>query len=135
MRQLLAFVAFVAGCAGSAHQEPAPTQCKRSDRHGVYLFEFTTVSGNCGTFPASLVNLDTPPASGCVTSGVTWSNGDCKLAGSVKCAADAKSPASDATIVTTQQTQDGSVLTGIETISLDGSASCYGTYNIRATRQ
>ncbi len=128
------------GCASKASEPPfgqaAPTHCNKTDRHGAYLLEFTTESGNCGMQASGLINLDDPMGgAGCVNSGTTLSNGDCKLTTTVRCPATASAAASEATMVLTQETQDGSILDGTMTIQVSGSSGCIGTYAFRGTRQ
>ncbi len=120
-----------AGCSSAAlSTPPKPTVCNRSDRHGVYSVEYTRKSGDCGTVPTMLINFDDPKlTAGCTESGTTWSEGNCKLSTTATCAD------SQATAVTTQETDDGSILDGVFTFNLGGDASCTGTYNVRYTRQ
>ncbi len=115
---------------------PTPVQCAKTDRHGVYLFTFTTISGDCGAVPASLVNFDDAVGvASCTSSGVTWSEGDCKKTATERCPADGTSPAFEATVVTTQETQDGSVMDGVETLDAPGPGGCLGTYKLHGVRQ
>lgn len=125
------------GC-GSQVSPPgfAPSKCNKTDRHGVYRFDFTTESGDCGMQTSGLVNFDDPgTGANCTTSGTTWSNGDCKLTTTVRCTATSNTPPTEATAATTQDAQDGSTLSGTMTIQVEGSHGCIGTYAIHATRQ
>lgn len=88
--------------------------------------------------PSSLINFDDPNSTaGCTPSGTTWSEGDCKLSTSTKCAQDANGVSTDATGVTTQETQDGSLLEGTFSIRMMDTRGpgCGGTYHVRYTRQ
>lgn len=123
-------------CSSAQVQPPSPGQCHKTDRHGVYRAEFDLQSGTCGPQTSALVNFDDPgTGAGCATSGTTWSDGDCKLSTSVRCNGTASAPPTEATMVSTQQTQDGSSITGTMTIQVDGSHGCLGTYGVRLTRQ
>ncbi len=129
-------VATISACSTHPGATFTPTQCKKTDRHGVYLFEFTTESGDCGMQASGLVNFDdSASGAGCSVSGATWSEGDCKYAATVRCAATSSSPATEGTMVTTQQTQDGSSMTGTLTLQVDGAHGCFGTYSVHGTRK
>ena len=124
-------MSIVAGCSGS-DGPAAPTQCNQDERNGVYLLHAVAVSGNCGDIPDELVNTSAGGTGNCTSSGVVWSNSDCKLSFTNTCNGGMET----VTAVTVQQTQDGSVLKGIETIDVElSNASCTGTYDVTFTRQ
>lgn len=136
MRGPIIIALFLVGACASNPADPRPTACDRSDRHGVYLAEFTERSGTCGPVPSSLVNFDDKSdTGGCKRSGEVWSEGGCKLSTSASCAATAKAPAVDVTAVSTQVTQDGSVLEGVSTFRVGVSPPCSSTYDVRLVRQ
>ncbi len=118
--------------ACSSSSSPLPTSCNQNDRHGTYLVHLETVSGNCGQMADSLVG--TQAASGCNVTSETWSIGNCRVDRTLTC------NASDGTVTmltatTRQQTQDGSVIKGEATYSIQRAAtSCLGTYNLTYTR-
>ncbi len=130
---LAAVAANSGGCA--SHSLATPTQCSKTDRHGVYLVEATEQSGNCGPLPSTLVNFDDPSPTSCTVPSRVWTNGDCKVSATVHCPADASGGAFSSTVVTTQETQDGSLLDGIQTMQIDGPRGCLSTYNVRLTRK
>ncbi len=133
MRQNLPILLFVlSGCASAVSPSGgAPTQCNKADRHGNYLFESTRISGNCGDIPTVLVSLDSPADPTCMSVSNVSSQGDCKFDGVTKCAA-AGGGTLTITASVTQQTQDGSVLTGTAT---EETPSCVGTYDVKYTRK
>ncbi len=128
-----------AGCASSSlSTPPKPTACNQADRHGVYEMSASVVSGDCPALPTTLVNFDDPKlAAGCVKSGTTWSDNDCKLSTSTTCAGDVNAAPSEGTGVTTQETQDGSILDGTFTLQIKDpkGPGCLGTYHVTYTRQ
>ena len=133
------FVAALAASSCSAHaKSDSPTSCNKADRHGTYLAEFAQQSGNCGPVASQLENLDdtTPIGDGCVITNKTWSNGDCETTGTVRCPGHPPGGGTiTVTIVSRQETQDGSILDGTETININAPGGCTSTYSVRLTRQ
>ncbi len=138
------FLAACSGTSGAPTPTPAPAlmtdqaplQCNKADRHGVYLFTFSVVSGNCGAIPSSLVNVDdTSNTASCSQSNETWTDGDCKKSVDEHCPATTNGPAFTITSISTQETQDGSILNGTETLNAPGPYGCLGTYSLHGVRQ
>jgi hypothetical protein len=123
--------------------EPAFVDCAPEDRTGTYRATFTTVDGNCGDQIGSLVRLDPSaaiPETCAFTFEDAWSDDLCKLERSLLCETPAIcSGCSQETIaITEQETNDGSLITGLMTIRVldyDGTMLCMGTYSVRAQRQ
>lgn len=143
MRQLSCVVLVgLLGCSSAEDGPPPPGSCNKSDRNGTYRQTYEKQDGNCGDLPAQIVSFDALPSSGSTTPGLRctlasehWSENDCKLARIVQCS-DAGG-ASTTTVVTRQQTQNGSTITGSFSVSVrlrDGT-TCLGTYGVTAIRQ
>lgn len=131
------------GCSGSSSDdsEPAPTACKQTDRTGTYLQHLEYQSGSCPKdLDDQIVSFNSPsgsaaPGASCTVTSETWSEGDCKLERTVACQNPDSS--STATVVSRQQTANGSVINGLYSVNVrlkDGS-TCMGLYKITATRQ
>lgn len=143
MRQTLVLTAVLVAC--SSHAKPdAPTMCDpASQQVGAYLWQYTTVSGNCGTI-ASIVHVwpdngvSTDEDGGgpaCSIQANDTSEGGCKTEFAWSCTY-ANGVTWSYTRVLTQETQDGSMLSGIlseQASSAQG--SCSGTYDVTLTRQ
>ncbi len=121
-----------------------PIECSAADRTGTYLMRYETLSGTCGDIPESIGRLENAAqelAEGCVfNADDRWTDDDCKLERAITC------PFPEAcagctlrgVAVTTQQTEDGSLITGTTTVTAldsDGTLGCTGTYRIRGERQ
>ncbi len=142
MKSLLV-VATVAllGCSSSeGGGAPAPTACKQTDRTGTYRQSFQLQTGDCGKLDDAIVSFDNPtgsatPGTTCDVKSERWSDSDCKLERTIECTTP--DGVTNAAAVTSQQTQDGSSLAGVFTVSvrLKSGATCTGTYGITATRQ
>jgi hypothetical protein len=128
MRTSVLTTAIVVGCSSGGGTAPAPTQCKQSDRTGTYLQHVVGVSGNCGNIADVLVNATTASDTSCTVQSEDWSDGNCKLESTVSCNGGTEI----LTAVTSQQTDDGSVISGEESIV---GQSCSGTYDVTLTRQ
>lgn len=113
--------------------------CSPDDRNGTYLFQYETRSGNCGDISDELVRAGEPGASNCEQTFAQYSEGDCKLEVSFECSVPGSAPSSvntiRATVITRQETDDGSVLAGLYSVSVSGWDECAGTYGLTATRQ
>ncbi len=135
-KSMIAVALLLAGCSSSAAlTAPPPTACHKTDRHGTYMADFTQQSGTCGPLTSVLVSLDAaPPPAGCTVAQM-WSENDCKVVGVVKCQSTSTAPASDLTAVTHQDTQDGSVLSGTQTLTIEGGGGCVSTYAVHMVRQ
>lgn len=142
MRKLITTLLFILvppACAShpsDAPSVPAPTHCSKSDRHGTYLVSFSRLSGTCGDQSAALISFDSSPTEAdggdaCVVHSAVWSENDCKLDGSVTCHQDGIG-STDTITVSTQKTQDGSVLDGVATFT---TPDCTGTYRVHYERQ
>ncbi len=136
-KTMIAVALLLAGCSSSAAlTAPAPTACHKTDRHGTYLADYTQQSGTCGPITSMLIDLDDmSPKPGCTLSDKVWSENDCKTSGTVKCVANATTPALSTTLVIRQDTADGSVLSGLQTITIEGAGGCTSTYDLHLTRK
>ncbi len=134
-KSMIVVALLLAGCSSAAPSAPTPLVCHRTDRHGTYMADFTQQSGTCGPLTTRLLDLDdAPPPAGCTVAQM-WSENDCKVVGVVRCSATYNAPASDLTAVTHQDTQDGSVLSGTQTLTIEGGGGCVSTYAVHMVRQ
>ncbi len=136
-KSLMSAILFMAptisvGCSSPAK---APAWCNRSDRHGIYLAEYAQQSGTCGPITSVLVDLDHPGATTCAPTATTWTENNCRVSVSLACKGTATLAPADFVSISTQETADGSVLDGTETMSISGSQGCTSTYGVRLTRQ
>lgn len=97
-----------------------------------------TLSGNCGEMADGLVSFD---ASGSGSSACQnldapkWSEGSCKVETHISCDLGDGLTFAEARTITTQEDEDGAVLSGTMTMSVSGSQSCTGSYRVTFTRQ
>ena len=118
-------------CSATQNNTTPLTSCDpTTDRVGTYLVHFDTVSGNCGAIPDELTIVaadQSTAASTCTVINSTWSDGNCRNDLQKTC-----NGGITVTGFTVQQSQDGSLVTGEETLT---QPSCAGTYNVTWTRQ
>lgn len=135
---LLAMLGAVACGSSDAPTPGVDFTCHQSDRTGTYLSHFTERSGDCGPIPDVVGRIDGPLIGGTCTNPAPdrWSDGDCKLERTLHCVANDGSII-DGQGVTTQQTPDGSHITGVftATIAQPGQPVCTSTYDLDQTRQ
>ena len=130
--RIVCCLVLIAACSSTASS--APSQCKRTDRHGNYLTHFTTKSGDCGAVPDTLVSFDAP-SSNCTVDSQVWSDGDCKLDSTITCTAT-NGTTTKGTATTTQMNVDGSDIEGIASFQITApSGICNGTYDVSYKRQ
>jgi hypothetical protein len=148
-RGILLLCALALGCGASSDENGSelPSSCNpESERRGSYLMSTTEISGSCGPQATALVQLGPATAPGGSDSPCTplgepiLTENDCKLETRTLCAFDDYEPGAtiETTMVSTQQTQSGSLITGIMTMTLrDGFDGwvCTSTYSMRAERQ
>ncbi|HTQ48750.1 MAG TPA: hypothetical protein VMI75_38595 [Polyangiaceae bacterium] len=129
-------------CGSSSNGPAEPTACDPSTQQvGAYLWQYTTVSGNCGAIAELVVDWpaanDQTAADGttCAPISDTPSEGNCKDVYVFECTT-AAGERYDYTRVLTQETADGSLLRGVLSMSASGPAgTCVGTYDVTLTRQ
>lgn len=134
--------AFLAACSSSSTPSAdAPTSCdSATQRIGNYLAHYDVVSGDCGAIPDSLVALTTPSSDGGASGGCTVNaeqetNGGCKINRDDTCPYPSGGTVR-VVATSTQETQDGSLITGVETLYITATAgTCTGTYDVTLTRQ
>ncbi len=130
---VLSFAGCSSGSPTTTTTSPLTT-CDVTTRQGTYLFQYKTVSGNCGTIPDTLQNIAVDQMmsaqNGCSVLMSQFSDGNCVLTGVIACPATGGTQT--ITEVSVEQKADGSVITGEVTFT---SAMCTGTYDFTATRQ
>jgi hypothetical protein len=129
MRTAALLLVILAGCSsgggGSGAPQPSPlTTCDPNTVRGTYWQHAEVVSGNCGAVPDSLQIIGGPP--GCTLVYQRWSHGNCRVDRQVQCGTG------NVTGYLVQQTADGSLVTGEESIT---TLTCAGTYSVTWTRQ
>jgi hypothetical protein len=127
---LICFVTFCEACAFHTDDFGAVTSCSKTDRHGMYFFQYTEVSGNCGPISDVLVDFNAPPSADCTLIDSTWSDHDCTRASSVTCDEGQYKVTGYSTQTTSEQ--NGATLKGEATLS---SSTCTSTYEFTATRR
>lgn len=112
--------------------------CSKSDRTGTYLVEFTTVDGDCGRLPSSVVKYKNGEVDqsaidvDCEVESAEWSDDECALEVSSTCV-DATTTSKSVGV--SRANADGSTITSVLTLTVTGDVECIGTYESRATRQ
>ncbi len=93
------------------------------------MFHYVETAGSCGPIPDALISLNPGPqgvGAGCTLHSERATEGNCKIERDVTCGTV------HVVGVTTQETQDGSVISG--TLSFN-EPTCSSTYRLTATRQ
>jgi len=114
----------------SAQANPCAT------RNSTYLETLTEVSGNCGSIPSAIVNVN---ADGTLTESTTITCASTSQTGCTARNSDCKWSANGIDFTETFETtfeQDGTSATGLLTLSGNGNGqSCTETYNVSFVRQ
>jgi hypothetical protein len=138
----LAIAALILVSCSSNSDPSAPMMCDpASEQVGAYLWQYTEVSGDCGSIPSQVIVWPNPVSGDnaggrtCTTMANQLSDGNCKDEFVYSCTyLDGETWSY--TRVLTQQTQDGSMLSGILTERASGpDANCVETYDVTMTRQ
>lgn len=135
MRYLGLGLLILAACGGSGDGDSrSGIDCSSDERVGTYLVHYERINGDCPTPEDSLVSFNAPPSDAeCSIDSERWSERGCKLERQVTCVDPSIGGHVVLTVVTTQTTDDGSVLEGIATVNSTG--ECKGSFRITATRQ
>ncbi len=100
-----------------------------------FMTKFTTVSGDCGTFPDSLIVVGGSGATTCKT--ISQSKTDCKVSGQNQCT-DANTPDTSFTMSYVFEVSSvGDKLSGTMTIVQykNSAQTCMGSYSLNGARQ
>jgi hypothetical protein len=140
MRNLTIAALIATGLLGCGGGEDDEISCSASDRSGAYLISYVERDGDCGDIPDNVGRFD---GSGGVPDNCELdapdavSSDSCTLERSLTCVQDGF--AVSAIGSTTQETDDGSRITGILTMTIRDAASgelvCISTYEQTAVRQ
>ncbi len=129
-------VAVLAACSSSSSTH-APTECdSATERVGTYLAHYDLASGNCGPVDDQLLSFNAgpgSPANACTVNSERITESGCKIERDVTCRTSTGSIRTVAS--STQQTEDGGLLTGIISFDITGRSPCLGTYRLTFTRQ
>lgn len=125
-------------CSSPAEPDEESLECSPDDRRGTYLVTSEELGGTCGELPPFVGRLDDTLPDGCSLDEPDSVSADgCTLERSLTCV-DASGQTTYTVGTTTQETDSGSVLTGVATITLRdaaGSELCTSTYRLRYERQ
>jgi hypothetical protein len=136
--RILALIA--TGLLGCGGEDEDSFTCETTDRSGTYLISYVDRDGDCGPLPETVGRFSgsSAVADNCELDmpDVTSSDG-CTLERSITCVEDGF--AASAVASSTQETEDGSRITGILTMTIRDAASgelvCISTYEQTAVRQ
>jgi hypothetical protein len=144
MRYRVITIGLASALLGACGGADDPITCSPSERAGTYLLTYETLSGNCGNLPQTVVRLEGPDQGlieGCALDVPDrWSEDGCKVERAFTCLEPAAGDGATSEFVgvTTQETDDGSRISGTMTARLfasDGSQTCLGTYRLAYERQ
>lgn len=133
---LAAVVGVVAvGCGGDP-------ECAKTDRDGTYLTTLTVASGDCGSVPSFLVQMDKGQSGatpGCTVGRSTYSEDECKYESQTTCLDTVERLKTITVGITEQQDDDGEEISGTLSFTITdldtGAYVCMGTYNATYVRQ
>jgi hypothetical protein len=110
-----------------------PISCNPTLLSGIYRFDATIVSGNCGVGGSDIVTITPGQDAGCQTLGSSLSADRCTSKVCIECPSQYYNRPDKTCMTLRQVTQDGSIFTG-EMITTIASRSCFGTYQVTYTR-
>lgn len=137
MKKIMLCSFFMFACGGGDNDESFT--CSKNDRTGTYLLSMVERNGDCGPVPDTVGRLDNADAQGnCEILEEVWEDNFCTLTRSIKCIDEPTGYIVEGTAITTQQDDNGDLLTGVNTSSVrdsSGNLLCVSSYDMTAEKQ